>query len=51
LVAKGYTDNFEKSIKIITMKDNKRHFATSKSSLDSHKIETTMELLIKYLYI
>jgi hypothetical protein len=33
------------------MKDNKRHFATSKSSLDSHKIETTMELLIKYLYI
>lgn len=51
LIAKGYTDNFEKSVKIITLKDNKRHFATSKSSLDSQKVETTMELLIKYLYI
>ena len=51
LVAKGYTDNFEKSVRIVTLKDNKQHFSTSKSSFDSDKVEATMELLIKYLYI
>jgi len=51
LVAKGFTDSFEESVTIFIFGVREEYLVMSKSSLDSHKVEVIMELLIEKLYI